>query len=365
MPSSFSYLLQHGYSLAKVSVMKAKLLSSWDLRSLTEMRTLSEFVSFLDITPYREELMKIESGKLSANTFEKALSQYFFSNVSRIMKFSTGFVREFLEQFLSKFEAETLKIFVRGTRTQTDPEEILRSVIPVGIFTQDVLSMLSGAASLDAFLELVRVHARKYYPALKRAYETKVPEATEELEWETAIDRFAFSEIWNHVQSLNKSERERAGILVGSEIDAQNIVAIFRCKRLGIDLKDIKRYLIPIYYKFSKSLLEEVILSESLDDAFQFLSKIHEYAPYINASREGYAETGSFFALEHNLKRMVLEKSIEQFKLSPLHLGTIAGYYNLVYFEIRNLRAIALGIEAGLPSDRILELLILPPSPSP
>ena len=130
-------------------------------------------------------------------------------------------------------------------------------------------------------------------------------------------------------------------------------------------MKDIKKYLVPVYFNISENILDHIILSENLDDAFLILSKIHDYAPYIETSRENYASTGSLFALEHNLKRMVLEKSIEQFRLSPLHLGMIAGYYNLVYFEIRNLRAIALGIEARLPSDRIRSLLILPHSSSP
>ena len=130
-------------------------------------------------------------------------------------------------------------------------------------------------------------------------------------------------------------------------------------------MKDIKQYLVPVYFNISENILDHIILSENVDEAFLILSKIHDYAPYIETSRENYASTGSLFALEHNLKRMVLEKSIEQFRLSPLHLGMIAGYYNLVYFEIRNLRAIALGIEARLPSDRIRSLLILPHSSSP
>ena len=365
MPSSFSYLISHGYTLSKIAVRKAKLLSPWDLRSLAEMRSLGELVSFLDITPYREELLKIEADKLSANSIESALSQHFFSSVLQIMKVSTGIVRDFLDQFLTKFEAETLKAVIRGFLSKIDPEEVLSSVIPVGIFTQEVLSRITSATSFEEFLEVIKINARKYYPSLREVYKKGLSNASETLELETAIDYFVFPILWEYVQKLGKSERERVSILVGSEIDAQNIVTIFRCKSLGIDLKDIKRYLIPIYYNVSESLLEEVILSESLDDAFQFLLKIRDYVPYIEAFRGGYAESGSFFALEHNLKRMVLEKSIEQFKLSPLHLGMIAGYYNLVYFEIRNLRAIALGIEAGLPSDRIRELLILPPSLSP
>jgi len=360
MPSSFSYLINHGYPLAKIAVRKSKLLSPLDVRSLAEMRSLGELVSFLDITPHREELMKIEEDKLSAKAIEKALSQYFLSSVLKIMNVSKGIIKDFLDQFLTKFEAETLKTLIRGILTKTDPEEIIVSLIPVGIFTQEILSILTNATSFDDFLDLIKINATKYYPLLTEVYRKEVPEASEILEWETTIDCFVFPLLWEYVQNLSKSEKERISIIVGSEIDALNIVTIFRCRNLNIPLKDIKQYLIPVYFNVSETFLEQIILSENLDEAFQLLLTIRDYAPYIEASRESYTETDSLFALEHNLKRMVLEKSIEQFRISPLHLGTIAGYYNLLYFEIRNIRAISLGIEAGLTSDRIRALLVLP-----
>jgi len=70
----------------------------------------------------------------------------------------------------------------------------------------------------------------------------------------------------------------------------------------------------------------------------------------------------SLTTLETILDRGLVETSLRMLKrYTPFfNIGLILAFLNLKWFEVKNLRAIIRGSEAGIPPDRVKKLLILP-----
>ncbi|TFG06339.1 hypothetical protein EU522_01745, partial [Candidatus Thorarchaeota archaeon] len=43
----------------------------------------------------------------------------------------------------------------------------------------------------------------------------------------------------------------------------------------------------------------------------------------------------------------------------PFHVGTILGFFSLKYYEIRNLRSIAVGLERGESAENIRRMITI------
>ena len=161
-------------------------------------------------------------------------------------------------------------------------------------------------------------------------------------------------------------DKKIARTVIGLEIDSVNVKTILRCKAMGISENQIRRYLIPVSEVFGEKELEEAMrgldmqstIDSLVESAKRAMARDHQYV--FTELQELHVT--SLTALETILDRGLVETNLRMMKrYTPFfNIGALLAFLNLKWFEVKNLRAIIRGSEAGIAPDRVKKLLIVP-----
>jgi len=105
------HLLRDNYLEAKIRGKKSFLLQRQQLLSLAEIPTLSDIVAALADGPYGSELSKLQEVSSAVET-ERAIQRGFASSVNNLVSGSKGNVRQFLLEYVRRFDAYDLATLV-------------------------------------------------------------------------------------------------------------------------------------------------------------------------------------------------------------------------------------------------------------
>jgi len=199
---------------------------------------------------------------------------------------------------------------------------------------------------------------------LEKAFEVYLEEKNFYL-LEVALDRHVYSKIWRAIGKLRGLDKKIARTVIGLEIDSVNVKTILRCKAMGISENQIRRYLIPVSEVFGEKELEEAMRGSDMQSTINSLSESAKRAlardhQYIFTEIQELHVT-SLTTLETILDRGLVETNLRIIKrYTPFfNIGLLLAFLNMKWFEVKNLRAIIRGSEAGIAPDRVKKLLIL------
>ena len=349
--------------MSKTTVAKLQLMEPKRIIDLAGM-SLHGIFSMLEKTPYNAEISRIRGNGLSSNSLEDALLQNFVKTCERLLKFSPKGIRLLLSTFLMKFEVDCVKGLLRAKQAELDVEEAMKYIMPVGRLDEarckKTLEISENIADVVESLSDL-----EYGSVLERAFAVYEEEKIFYL-LEVALDRHVYSMIWRATGKLGGLDKKIARTIIGIEIDSVNVKTILRCKAMGIREDQIRRYLIPISEVLGEKELEEVMREADMQSFINSLVRLAKRAmardyQYIFTEIQ-QSHVTSLTRLETILDRGLVKTSLRMIKrYTPyFNIGLILAFLNLKWFEIRNLRAIIRGSEAGIPPDRVKKLLILP-----
>jgi vacuolar-type H+-ATPase subunit C/Vma6 len=72
-----------------------------------------------------------------------------------------------------------------------------------------------------------------------------------------------------------------------------------------------------------------------------------------------YEETDDLSDVELAIEDYIAQRVKQLLTAYPFHLGTIIGFFNLKFYEIRNIRSIAVGVERGQSADNIRKMITI------
>ncbi|MHA2358926.1 MAG: V-type ATPase subunit, partial [Candidatus Thorarchaeota archaeon] len=72
-----------------------------------------------------------------------------------------------------------------------------------------------------------------------------------------------------------------------------------------------------------------------------------------------YDEHNDLSQVELAIEDYIAQRVKNQLTAFPFHLGTLTGFSNLKYYEIKNVRSIAVGIERKEPADEIRKMITI------
>ena len=349
--------------MPKITVAKLKLMEPKEIANLVGM-SLPHIYSILEKTPYKAEISEVNAKGLSSISLEDALLQNFIKTCEELMELSPKRIRLLLSTFLMKFEADCVKAILRAKQAELDVDEAMKYIMPVGRLDEarcrKTLEISENVADVVEFLSDM-----EYGSVLEKAFSVYEEDKIFYL-LEVAIDRHVYSKIWRAIGKLGGLDKKIAKTVIGLEIDSANVKTILRCKAMGISEDQIRRYLIPVSKVFSEKELEEAMRGLDIQSFINSLvssarrSMARDYQ-YIFTEIQQLHVT-SLTTLETILDRGLVETSLRMLKrYTPFfNIGLILAFLNLKWFEVRNLRAIMKGSEAGIPADRVKKLLILP-----
>lgn len=349
--------------MPKITVAKLKLMEPKKITDLVGM-SLHHISSMLEKTPYKAEISEISTKELSSISLEDALLQNFIKTCEELMEMSPKGIRLLLSTFLMKFEANCVKTILRTKQAELDVDEAMKYIMPVGRLDEarcrKTLEISENIADVVESLSDM-----KYGSVLEKAFAVYEEEKIFYL-LEVALDRYVYSKIWRAIGKLRGLDKKIARTVIGLEIDSANVKTILRCKAMGISENQIRRYLIPVSEVFSEKELEEVMREADMQSFINSLVRLarrsmaRDYQYIFTEIQELHVT--SLTTLETILDRGLVETSLRMIKryTAFFNIGLILAFLNLKWFEVKNLRAIIRGSEAGIPPDRVKKLLILP-----
>ncbi|RLE60372.1 MAG: ATP synthase A1 subunit C [Thermoprotei archaeon] len=350
-------VLKYAYISARVRGLKTRLLRRDDIYALLGCKDLHEIVRYLETTTYRKEIEEISIDKLNALVLERALIKNFLRTMDTIIEESPKHVRDIIIEFIRKLDINNLKIILRAKEYALSPLEIAKYLLPLREFNEDVCShLLERSMNIEDIIEMLK--GTIYYKVLKPSLtEYRIRDTL--LPIEIALDKFVYERLWNRSRKLRGLDRKVAEEILGTEVDTINIKTTLRCKLANMDVKTLRRFLLPMGYILRERDFIKAFSREDIESCFRTLA-IYPYNRALMRGLDSYSKTKSLLRLEIELERILLETSrnICRKYPHPFHIGIVLSFINLKWFEVRNLRAIVVGKEAKVPAERIERILV-------
>jgi len=351
--------------MPEVIVAKLRLIEPKDMIDLAG-RNLHSIRSMLTKTPYQKEISEIPPNQLNSFSLEKAFLKNYVRTCKEIGDHSPRDTNFLLSSILTKFEADSVKAILRAKEAGISVDEAMRYIIPVGRLDEvRCRKILESAKSVGDIVGLLS--DLEYGSVLKETLRSR-EETRVLLPLAVALDKYVYSNIWKTTGKLSGLDKKIAKTVLGVEIDSINIKVILRCRTMGINEDQMKRYLIPVTEVFGEKELEEAIKMTDINSSIKSLltvsklSMIRDYQYILTDLLKEYESSRSLSRLEMVLDRSLLKTSLRMLKrYTPFfNIGLILAFLNLKWFELKNLRAIMRGVESKIAPDKIRELLVLP-----
>ena len=352
---------QYNTLMPRVALENLKLV---DLDELVRLigKSLDFIFKFLTNTTYREEVISKCGDIVEPSLLEEALFQNYAKTFNKILKESSGNIKNLLVSVLRKFDALNLKTMLRMVHAGINGEEILKYIIPLGMYDRKKCqAILSDVKSISDIVDSLQ--EQDFGFILKKTLKAQgiVGDLSS---LEAALDKKVFKGILKEIKNLDRRDKKIATNILGIEIDALNVKIILKYKSLMTDHENIKENLMPV------ALIDEKVLASAIKEPDikstlqRFLRSVETKHPvyqaiFIKLVNESDSPTSH---LEFILEKAPLEMSFFELKknMRYYNIGYILAFLNMKWAEIKNLRSIINAIARNVGPDQTRDLLILP-----
>lgn len=341
-------ITQYGATMAKIRVMRSRMLTDADYRALMDKHTVGEAAAYLkNNTCYSDVLSDVNEQDIHRDRLEALLNAAFVRDAKKIYRFENGDNRKFYQYIFLKNEIECLKLMLRLLDTGELSEDSFEvSGFYKRHFTIDI-DRLKKSASIREFISNLR--GSRYEQVV--APLLRMEEHQNLFSVEMTLDLYYFSVVNKRMEKLkNKKDRALLEYTMGTEGDLLNILWIYRCKKYyDIPREIIYAFVIPNHYKVGVRMIRAMV--EAPGEA-QLLALIAQ-TPYADAFRKS---DGQFY--ERSYYHYVYRLHKQQYKKHPFSIAAAIAFFHFKEIEIRNITSIIEGIRYGLAPGEIAEYVV-------
>ncbi len=340
-------LLSYSGLTTKIRAMQSKLLTNEDYAKLSQSPNLDTFVRTLQQNPsYLDCFDNIDSSSIHRGILEKMLILSNYKDFSKIYRFAGVKQRQFLNLYFIKYEIQMLKRVMRSMGQENIPVNQPTELL-FGKYSDINLTALYAAKNMNEFVNALR--DTKFYNCLSKVSEFTNPKI---FDYEIALDLFYFSYAWKKKETFyKKKELKTLTECMGSEIDAMNIMWIYRSKKYyDISSTNILSFLIPINYKLKKEEISALCEAPNLESFKSVLNTTH-YLALNNEEPENETMEKTYEAVLHKIYT-------SSFRKDPYSIACINSYMYLKDIQMKKLITIAECIRYQHPSDFTLKQII-------
>ncbi len=330
--------------------MKTALIDRQNYQRLMKM-SLSEITQFLQQTTYKKEVNALGMKYSGLELLEAALNMNSSNTYDKIVRLSSGTLKEVVKVLLKRFEANNLKNIIRGKFSGASTEEIAASLIPVnGMNTDFLLGLLKKEKISDIVLAL--------NPSEKIKAALAEFEKTGKLYiLENAIDSEYYAELYSLAAMMPK-EGKLLQQFMRTEIDSSNIRLLLRLKNAGVPGPEIIKNLNFEGHKLSRKSLEELANAPDIHALVERLQKT-PYGGVLSRGIKKFKEEGTLAGIGTALSKNLLAQADLFLHQHPISIGPIIGFSIAKEAEVRNLRMIVQARHRGLPEALMEEMLAI------
>ncbi|TXT54927.1 MAG: hypothetical protein BAJATHORv1_50180 [Candidatus Thorarchaeota archaeon] len=352
---SFRAANEFGFINARIRGMKSRFLTVGDYERLLQSDSYDEFLKLLSATSYGDLIAKEFPYETPyPDDLALALSKDFAQVTYSLTRTLSGKVREFTDSYMNMFLAESLKSIIRGLHVNLNKSEILRFAVPVSPEQQEVFESLVQYNSVETMIENLP------YWDIRLALLTRLPayeEYNSTAPLEVAIEKWYLKNILEVLKKFPKEDQDRVLDILEARVDLRNVLTMMRALILSLEKRIIEMSLVPFTRK-SNAILDDISTSNSWKEVLNRLSSTR-YSDLASRAARKYEDEQDLAAIELIFEDYIAQRVKLQLTAFPFHLGTIIGFFNLKFYEVRNIRSIAVGIERGESPNDIRRMITI------
>jgi V/A-type H+-transporting ATPase subunit C len=342
MPSKiFGTVLSHG--------LRGRMLTKGELQTLAESRDMEELVTRIKNTVYLDAFAKL-SRPYNAEKIEGALREYLVNTHAKMVNVTGG--AGILNAYFVKYITWNLKIVLKGKALGKSYEELLpkinlRAEELVG--RRDIVIKALVAKNLE---EAVAATAGTEFGEDAAKAATVYKDKGDMRIFDTYLDHVFYHDLGRAITS--ESQSPDAKKIASTDVDSYNILSILRGKFWGLSPVAINELIISTTSKVPRDTLQKMINIEKISEAVVELANT-VYKDII--PQAGANDIDLIMQLEAGFESLSLKRVVSSFR-SMFSVGIMLAALKLVMLEVRNLSAIASGIEQKVPPETIVSRLI-------
>jgi V/A-type H+-transporting ATPase subunit C len=331
--------------------MRGRMLSRTELQTLAESRDIEELVTRMKNTIYLDVLAKLQK-PFTAEKVEGALREHLVNTHAKMVTLSSG--AGVLNAYFVKYITWNLKIILKGKALGRTYEELLpkinlRAEELVG--RRDLVVKALVAKDFDEAVASLQgsefgEDAKKAAAAYKEKGDVRLFDTYLDHAFYRSLDKSMFSE--SMLQDVQK--------MVTVDIDAYNVLSVLRAKYWGLSAQETSDLIVTTTTKMTKDTLQKMINTEKIQDAIGELGNT-SYRDLMPKSAAN--DIDAIMQIEAGFERTSLKRVSASYR-TVFTLGNMLASLKLMAIEIRNLAAIAAGVEQRIPVDRIMSSLVKP-----
>lgn len=339
----FGTVLSHG--------MKGRMLTRNELQTLAEARDIEELVTRMKNTVYLDVLSKLTK-PYTAEKIEGALRENLVNNHVKMVSIAGG--SGVLNAYFEKYITWNLKLILKGKALGKSYEELvpkinLRAEELVG--RRDIIVKALVAKNLEeAVAALAGSEFGEDAAKAAAAYKDKGDLRL----FDTYIDHVFYRDLGKALTIESQSPEVKN--IVAADIDSYNILAVLRGKYWNLSQNDIDDLIVATTSKVPKDTLQKMINIEKLSEAIMELGNT-VYKDIIPQSATN--DINTIMQLEASFESLQLKRVISSFR-TMFNVGIMVAALKLMMIEVRNLAAIASGVEQKVPVESIMTNLVKP-----
>ena len=337
----FGTVLSHG--------MKGRMLTRNELQMLAEARDIEELVTRMKNTVYLDVLSKLTK-PYTAEKIEGALRENLVNNHVKMVSIAGG--SGVLNAYFVKYITWNLKLILKGKALGKSYEELvpkinLRAEELVG--RRDIVVKALVAKNLEeAVAALAGSEFGEEAAKAAAAYKDKGDLRL----FDTYIDHVFYRDLGKALTIESQSPEVKN--IVAADIDSYNILAVLRGKYWNLSQNDIDDLIVATTSKIPKDTLQKMINIEKMSEAITELGNT-VYKDIIPQSATN--DINAIMQLEASFESLQLKRVISSFR-TMFSVGIMVAALKLMMIEVRNLAAIASGVEQKVPAESIMTNLV-------
>lgn len=340
-------LLSYSGITTKSKAMISKLFHEQDYEEMMQCPNVRDFVLYLKSSEaFVEYFDHMNENNVHRGEVEKVLKTALYENFESLYQFSDAMQKKQLILVYYRYETQMLSDLLKKLYNPevsvdwTTYQRVLSNHIRIPI------EQLYGARSLEEFTSLLV--GTPYEHVFTMFLHEGKPSLFEVL---MHLNNFYYKMVWKKKDSVfDKKENEAFTACLGTKIDVNNIMNIYRCKKYyQVDAVKILSILIPINYKLKKDEVEKLIHASSIQE---FVSVLQTTDYHIKKDMITQDD------MECDFYRKISHAYEESKRKNPLSMAPIFHYLYKKERELDNLTTLLECIRYQIKPEKMREFLM-------
>lgn len=343
---------------ARIRGLKSKMLTISQYEKMIQASDLNEAINILSTTPYWDELSGfLSQPQVDMEEVDAALRRIYTREMSSLIKGLPKKIKDFALKYLKgAYYYSNLKTIIRAIHSGEPRDHVKKHLVALTPEESEEYERLLAAQNITQLVD--RISDPRLKKRLQEALQSY--EATRStIPLEAEIDKHFYSDIWEAIRRLDRADQKYAYELFRLRIDLSNIMTVIRAKLRGIEPQMIENLLIVVTLQ-AALVARSLLAARNVEEALNMLATT-PYRELAHRLKEAYEKSPTVMSLEHAFEEYSIQETYLLTVGYPFHIGTVLAYFDLKYYEIRNIKIILVGKSEGVNPSVIRELILVTP----